>query len=170
MWLDTWWKLCGRSHWATACLGLVIRRLLYKADCFGLRLQFGQQDFYKIQQPSEDLSTGHMYRGPLHALDKKRVGSSGAAPPPVSSLLEGTFWIRERLYLTYDDMQRERNLIILILPAVLPAHWEMHRIFFGLISQVLYSIFLGLIIISLIRVFRIYTHAKRCCFLFLAWM
>lgn len=50
-----------------------------------------------------------MYRGPLHALDKKRVGSSGAAPPPVSSLLEGTFWIRERLNLTYDDMQREKK-------------------------------------------------------------
>lgn len=109
----------------------------------GLRLRFGQQDFYKIQQPSEDLSTGHMYRGPLHALDKKREGSSGAASPPVSSLLEGTFWIRERLNLTYDDMQRAKNLIILILPAVLPAHWVMHRIFFSLISQVLYSIFFG---------------------------
>lgn len=42
---------------------------------------------------------------PLHTLDKKREGSSGAAPPLVPSLLEGTFWIRERLNLTYDVMQ-----------------------------------------------------------------
>lgn len=54
----------------------------------------------------------------------------------------------------------EKNLITLILPAVLHAHREMHRISFCLISQVLH-----LIIISLTSFFRIYICAKRCRFL-----
>lgn len=60
-----------------------------------LRFCFGQRDLYETQDLSEARAT--CTGEPLHALDRKREESSGAAPPTVPSLVEGTFWIRERL-------------------------------------------------------------------------